>query len=93
MKRPENKFGVETRKIFFLTYPLNQKFFYTPPLKNQIVFESHETYKYQVLGRNSKKNFSYNIPHSKISLYKAVHSSDLLILNYFPLIIFSIVIF
>ena len=35
-----------------------------------------------------EKNFSYSIYHSKIPLYKALHSSDLLILNNFPRIIF-----
>ena len=34
------------------------------------------------------KIFSYSIPHSKIPLYKALHCSDLLILNYFSRIIF-----
>ena len=36
-----------------------------------------------------QKNFSYSIHHSKIPLYKALHRSDLLILNYFSGIIFS----
>ena len=40
-----------------------------------------------------KKVFHTVYPNSKIPLYKALHSSDLLILNYFSRIIFSIVIF
>ena len=55
MKRPENKFGTEIRKIFLT--PLNFFFINPPYNKNQKVLESHETSRKQVWDRNSKKNF------------------------------------
>ena len=57
MKRPENKFGDETRKNIFFDIPPKTNF-YTPPYKKiKKVLESHETSRKQVWRQNSKTNF------------------------------------
>ena len=51
------KKNFDFRQKYFFSLPSQKNFIYPPIQKNQKVLESHETYKYQVSGRNSKKNF------------------------------------